>query len=259
MNASQGGRRLEPARDRCPAVIWHDLECGSYAADLPLWRELAARAGTEGTAEPVLDVGAGTGRVALDLARRGHLVTALDLDAELLAALQERASGLPVETVRADARSFELDGRGFGLCIAPMQTVQLLGGPAGRIAFLGRARAHLRPGGILACAIVTAFEPFDCAAGDAGPSAETARLDDVLYSSRATRVSVRLDAILIERERRIVSPVEATSERNVVELACVGESQLRREGIEAGLTPLPSRSVDPTYEHIGSAVVMFHA
>ena len=26
------------------AVLWHDLECGSYAEDLPLWRELAAAA-----------------------------------------------------------------------------------------------------------------------------------------------------------------------------------------------------------------------
>ena len=35
-------------------VLWHDLECGSYAEDLPLWHELA------GTAPgPVLDVGAG--------------------------------------------------------------------------------------------------------------------------------------------------------------------------------------------------------
>ena len=38
-------------------------------------------------AGPVLDVGAGAGRVALDLARAGHDVTALDLDAELLAEL----------------------------------------------------------------------------------------------------------------------------------------------------------------------------
>ena len=56
--------------------VWHDVECGGYAADLPLWRELAAR-----EAGPVLDVGAGTGRVALDLARAGHDVTALDRDA----------------------------------------------------------------------------------------------------------------------------------------------------------------------------------
>ena len=70
------------------SVIWHDLECGAYAEDLPLWRALAAEHG-----DPVLDVGAGTGRVTLDLARAGHRVTALDRDPELLDALAQRASG----------------------------------------------------------------------------------------------------------------------------------------------------------------------
>jgi ubiquinone/menaquinone biosynthesis C-methylase UbiE len=45
------------------AALWHDLECGDYRDDLPSWRSLAATAGG-----PVLDVGAGTGRVTLDLA-----------------------------------------------------------------------------------------------------------------------------------------------------------------------------------------------
>ena len=61
------------------SVIWHDLECGAYTEDLPVWRALAARHGG-----PVLDVGAGTGRVTLDLARAGHAVTALDTDPALL-------------------------------------------------------------------------------------------------------------------------------------------------------------------------------
>ena len=68
------------------AVMWHDVECGTYTADLPLWRRLARDSGG-----PTLDVGAGTGRVALDLARAGERVTALDLDAELLAELARRA------------------------------------------------------------------------------------------------------------------------------------------------------------------------
>ena len=41
-------------------IIWHDVENGSYAVDLKLWRRLAREA-----AGPVLDLGAGTGRVAL--------------------------------------------------------------------------------------------------------------------------------------------------------------------------------------------------
>ena len=63
-------------------VIWHDVENGSYTADLELWRELAAQAHG-----PVLDLGAGTGRVARDLHAAGHEVHALDCDPELLAAV----------------------------------------------------------------------------------------------------------------------------------------------------------------------------
>ena len=53
-------------------ALWHDLECGDYADDLPLWRALAAEA-----LGPVLDVGAGTGRVSLELAAGGVPVVAL--------------------------------------------------------------------------------------------------------------------------------------------------------------------------------------
>src|SRR3954454_11683647 len=107
-------------------ALWHDLECGDYREDLPLWRSLSARTGG-----PVLDVGAGTGRVTLDLASRGLAVLALDVEAALLAALVHRAAGLPVETVVDDARSFAV-ARRFSLVVVPMQTLQLLGGPRGR-------------------------------------------------------------------------------------------------------------------------------
>jgi SAM-dependent methyltransferase len=243
-----------------PEVIWHDLECGSYRADLPLWRELAERSAHGGPPAWILDIGAGTGRVTLDLARAGHSVTALDLDPELLGALRERAADLQVETVCADARSFELDRRDFGLCLAPMQTLQLLRGPAERIACLRRARAHLRPGGLLACAIVTALEPFDCAADDAGPTPETTWIGATHYSSGATRVSVFDRTIVIERERRIARPtIDPASEHNVVELDRVSVSELEREATEAGLRPAPRREIHPTHDHVGSTVVMFRA
>ena len=86
----------------------------------------------------------------------------------------------------ADARSFDLDRRDFALCLVPMQTLQLLGGAAERVEFLRCARAHLRPGGLLACAIVTELDPFDIADGSPGPSPETARVGETLYVSQAT-------------------------------------------------------------------------
>src|SRR3954464_16102956 len=91
-------------------ALWHYLECGAYSEDLPLWRALAAEAGG-----PVLDVGAGTGRVTLDLAARGATVVALDIDSALLEALEHRARGLSVETVVADARQLAMGGRRFSL------------------------------------------------------------------------------------------------------------------------------------------------
>jgi SAM-dependent methyltransferase len=245
-------------------VIWHDLECGSYRADLPLWRELAERHGS-----PVLDIGAGTGRVALDLARAGHRVTALDLDPDLLGALRERAGGERVETVRADARSFELDQRDFALCLVPMQTIQLLSSSAERDSLLRCAFAHLRPGGLLACAIVTELEPFDVADGSPGPSPETAHVGETFYTSQAESVRVLPWSVVIKRSRRIISPPthesdghpldEPAIECNVIELARVSASELEDEGSRAGLKPEPAREIAPTDEHVGSTVVMLRA
>jgi SAM-dependent methyltransferase len=264
-------------------VVWHDLECGAYRADLALWRELGELACAGSPRNRILDVGAGTGRVTIDLARAGYAVTALELRPALLDALRSRADRLDVRTVRADARDFELGEGDFGLCIVPMNTIQLLGGPAARIAFLGRARAHLRPGGLIACAIITAPEPFDCASGDPEPSPETARVDGLIYVSRTKRVSVLEQTILIERERQIVSlgqpartrgpapggaaqasrrgaPVEMhPAERELISLDGVQVPDLEREGVEAGLRVEPSRLVPPTDEHAGSEVVMLRA
>jgi len=264
-----------PADGRPADVVWHDLECGLYRADLPLWRELAEQARGEQPTPRILDVGSGTGRVTLELARAGHAVTALDRDEDLLGALSERAAkeGLQIETVRADARSFTLDRGDFALCVAPMQTIQLLGGPAERVAFMQRARAHLLPGGVLAVAIVTELEPFDCDAGDLGPSPEMAVLDGVEYVSRATRVQLRRRTIRIERERqtvqiddelaRVTAPTRAVhapeTERDVIELDRVSARELQREGLDAGLTHVENRAIPATEEHVGSEVVILRA
>ncbi len=177
-----------------PVVVWHDIECGHYGADLALWDELAAR-----EPGPVLDVGAGTGRVSLVLAALGHDVTALDREPDLLAALAARPSGERVTTVVADAQAFALD-RTFGLILVPMQTIQLLPERAG---FFAAARAHLAPGGLLAIAIAAALEDFG-ELDDLAP--ETAALGPWRFASQPVAVRALGGATRIERRRTTVAP-----------------------------------------------------
>jgi SAM-dependent methyltransferase len=244
-------------------VVWHDLECGGYRADLALWRELAEREAPDHGHDRILDIGSGNGRVTIDLARRGHRMTALDLDPELLGALEQRATDLDVKTVCADARGFRLEERDHALCFVPMQTIQLLRGSAERQGLLESAREHLCPGSLIACAIVTDVDSFDALNGGLGPSPEHARIDGRLYVSRAIRVEVDERFIRIERERFVAdehrTPRDEPSgapEQNVIELERLTAEQLGREGQEVGLRLEPTVTISETADHAGSEVVM---
>ena len=231
-------------------VIWHDVECSRYVADLPVWRELARV-----EAGPVLDVGAGTGRVTLDLARHGHRVVALDREPAFLATLRERAGDLPVETVVADASGFDLGGRRFGLVIAPMQTIQLLG-DVGRAGFLRSARAHLVPGGLLACAMTGEMEAFD-GTTFVLPLPDMTIIDGTSYFSQPTALRDLGDRMAIERVRSVVNARgERSSSDDVIHLDKVGTEQVELEALQAGFSPLGTRVIAPTEEHEGTVVVM---
>jgi SAM-dependent methyltransferase len=235
------------------SVIWHDLECGAYVEDLPVWRSLADEHG-----DPLLDIGAGTGRVALDLARRGHAVTALDNDPLLLAELEARGAGLPVRAVLADARSFALPER-FALCLVPMQTIQLLGGPPGRAEFLASARAHLRPGAALAIALADSLELFEVDGG-AEPLPDICERDGVLYASHPTAVRGDHDGYLLERRRETVTADGRRSvEHDTIRLDRLTAAELEREGEAAGMAVLPRLSIPATRDYVGSTVVMLGA
>jgi SAM-dependent methyltransferase len=236
------------------AVIWHDVECAAYDADLPLWRELA-----EGAGGPVLDVGAGTGRVALDLAARGHEVTALDLDPQLLAELRTRAGDLPVKTTQADAREFSLDRR-FALIIVPMQTIQILGGPEARASFLRSARAHLEPGGLLVATVTSDELSFEAHEQIILPMPDMAEHDGWVYASQPTALRGEPDGVVIERLRVTVSPDgERAEERNEIRLDSLDPQTLAAEAERAGFEALETRHIPETDDHVGSAVAVLRA
>jgi SAM-dependent methyltransferase len=231
------------------SVTWHDLECGSYFEDIPLWHELAG----ERPAGPILDVGAGTGRVTLDLARAGHEVVALDVDAELLAELARRADGLPVRTVVADARDFDL-GERFGLVLAPMQTVQLL---EGRHAdFIRCAARHMAPGALLAAAIAD-LSPHE---GEFQPLPDMGEREGWVFSSQPLAIRAQPGGMAIERLREIVSPAGVrTSAVDVVVLAPTRPEELEDAGRACGLRVLPRREAPETEYYVGSTVVVLGA
>jgi hypothetical protein len=154
-----------------------------------------------------------------------------------------------------------------------MQTIQLLGGAYGRAAFLKCARAHLRAGGLLACAILAGVTPFACAAGEAGPAPERATVAGRRYTSWPTRVSVGARSVVIERERQIevltggdvvrgrplARARTISSERRVDELDRLSAARLRREARALGFVAPRARHVAATEEHVGSTVVMLRA
>ena len=233
-------------------AIWHDLECGSYTEDLAFWRALADRFGG-----PVLDVGAGTGRTTLELARAGHSVTAIDLYDDLLEELRERANGLEVTTIVADARAFGI-GTVFPLIIVPMQTVQLLGGPDARAGFLECAEFHLAAGGVLAIAIADQLELFEVADGAAGPLPDVREIDGVVYSSRPVAVREDGDAFVLARRRETVTADGGhVVEPDLIRLDRLDADALEREGAAAGLRPASRMEIEATAEYVGSTVVMF--
>jgi SAM-dependent methyltransferase len=244
-------KAARPQRAHVPEVVWHDVECGGYAEDLPLWRDLAIS-----HAGPVLDVGAGTGRVSLHLAGQGHRVVALDRSEDLLAALRERTGALPIATVAADARDFDLGNLRFGLILVPMQTVQLLGGAEGRARFLRCARAALAPGGLVAIAIADALETFDevhCLP----PIPDLREIDGIVYASRPVSVTNEADGAVIRRVRETVDATgQRTVEEDLISLDHLAPATLEAEGAAAGFTVSRARAIPETDDYVGSTVVM---
>jgi len=118
--------------------------------DAAFWRAVADEAGDG----PILELGCGTGRVLLPLARAGHEITGLDLSGEMLercrAKLRAEAPGVRerARLVAADMTSFELDRR-FAAIICPFGGFQQLRTVEQQLACLDRCRAHLLPHGRL--------------------------------------------------------------------------------------------------------------
>jgi SAM-dependent methyltransferase len=124
----------------------YDLRFGDDDHDLVMYEEFARRSEL-----PALELGIGSGRVALHLARRGLSVTGIDTSQPMLARLRaalDDAMSPRIRIVEADMRDFDLSGERFGLVYCAAGTFQYLLTAEEQIATLRGAAQHLAPGGL---------------------------------------------------------------------------------------------------------------
>jgi SAM-dependent methyltransferase len=142
--------RPDPATAAALARLY-DLDLGDDPGDLDLYLALADRA--DG---PVLELAAGSGRIAVPLAAAGHAVTAVDLDPAMLERASDRAEAadLPrgrLELVEADMLDVRLPSVGrHAFAFIALNSIMLLPTRDAQRAAFRTLGAHLAPGGIAA-------------------------------------------------------------------------------------------------------------
>ena len=155
----------------------YDLELAARDVDdEPFWLDLLRR---ERPAQ-VLEVGCGTGRLTLPLAREGALhgwrVVGLDPEPAMLARAEQRLraeSAAIQQTVRfvwGDARTLDLCER-FDVVLLPFGVAHHLTSLDDQIAAWRAVRRHLMPRGLFAVDVVAPDLPQLAAAIDGGPRA----------------------------------------------------------------------------------------
>jgi SAM-dependent methyltransferase len=147
--------------DYAPFAEVYDLFYADLESDLDMYLGFAKRTGG-----PILEIGSGTGRVALALAEAGHTVVGLELSDAMRSIAQQKITAARladrVTLVAGDMRRFTLDRR-FGLVIAPLNTFLHNLTLDDQLATLSSIHKQLRPGGLL---VLDCFNPDPAHAAD---------------------------------------------------------------------------------------------
>lgn len=126
---------------------YYDLITPADSGDVGLWLSYAGR-----TDRPVLEVGTGTGRIALALARAGHEVTGLDVSAAMLARARQKAEddALDVTFVQGRVQDLALERDHYGLAILPADVFLYCEDGEEQVALLQALAGALHFNGLLA-------------------------------------------------------------------------------------------------------------
>ncbi len=150
----------------------YQLQYANYRDDIAFYARLAERLG----AQRILELGAGSGRISIPLARRGLQVTALEPSANMLERARSHAAqeNVQIQFVQADARDFALE-TGFELVIAPFNMLMHLYTLPDQDAALRCIKHHLEQGGVFAFDL---YQPHFGLEGVLRHEGETFRLPD---------------------------------------------------------------------------------
>ena len=129
-------------RALCAIAPWYDLDFGSLTDDVQMYLDLVS------DGDRVLEMGAGSGRIAAPLAVSGCRVTAVDSSEAMLATGEARMREACVEVVHNDMRRLSIDAE-FDLVVFGLSTFQHVLRRTEQLAALCSARGHLADGGRL--------------------------------------------------------------------------------------------------------------
>jgi SAM-dependent methyltransferase len=202
--------------DKGLSAVFYDAVTGADArleGDLEVYAKLAASGGA------VLELGAGTGRVAIALAERGFHVTGVEIAPSMLAQAQAKRAALDAETAsrvalrRGDMTALDLK-RTFDLVLCPYFTLaHVPAGAAWRNTFATAAH-HLESGGFAAFHLPL-LEPMR-APGPANPDLPV--MDRALENGRRLQLYVRERSFreAIGRLDQVIEYVERGAEGQVL-------------------------------------------
>ncbi len=128
-------------------ALTYDAIVSDWPGEIDFYEALALQAHAQGQA--VLEVGCGTGRVAIRLAKLGVDIVGLDLSPAMLVLAREKSAAMAnVRWIQDDMTSFNL-GETFGLVIIPAHSFQFMLTPADQLACFENIIGHLAPGGTI--------------------------------------------------------------------------------------------------------------
>lgn len=156
-----------------------------------------------------LDLGPGTGRVAIPLAQRGIPVTALDLSTTVLARLEPKTSSLPIELVHGDMAEFKLPDK-FEVVYSTWSTFFALLTQDDQVNCFRCVSEALTPTGSF---VVDVFSPINDAAvltasNVSVRAAADAHVDLTCTRHRSTAQRIRFQEVRIDAAGNRLTPVD---------------------------------------------------